>query len=153
MERPLPDPSKSGRRKAARGFRAKSFHLLGLALALIAATYLAPIVFPALSATTLVLSLGLTCLVCYFPLRQLVRLRDLVVPLWWDLFYFATVAGFLWAALLGDAEGMLVMGTPTIVLNVLLCVIVWLIEHRSPLRIYTTGRRYVFISRSAGHEY
>lgn len=143
-------PPKSSGSNAPRRFRATSFHLLGLVLALLVTVYLAPILAAALSITTLVLSLGLTCLVCYFPLRQLARLKDLVVPLWWDLFYFASVAGFVWAALVGDPEGMLVMGMPTIVLNVLLCVAVWLIEYRNPVRIYTTGRRYAFVLRSVG---
>ena len=144
---PRTSPKGSGSR-VPRGFRATSFHLLGLVLALLVTAYLAPILAPALSIATLVLSVGLTCLVCYFPLRQLARLKDLIVPLWWDLLYFASVAGFLWAALVGDPEGMLVMGMPTVVLNVSLCVAVWLIEHRNPIRIYTTGRRYVFVPRS-----
>jgi hypothetical protein len=143
-------PPKSGGSEAPPGFRATSFHLLGLVLGLLVMACFAPILAPALSIATLVLSLGLTCLVCYFPLRQLARLEDLVVPLWWDLFYFASVAGFLWAALVGDPEGMLVMGMPTIVLNVLLCVAVWLIEYRNRVRIYTTGRRYAFVPRSVG---
>lgn len=150
MDPALRTPPMSSGSQAPRGFRATSFHLLGLVLALLVTVCLAPIVAPALSITTLVLSLGLTCLVCYFPLRELARLKDLVVPLWWDLFYFVSVAGFLWAALVGDPEGMLVMGTPTVLLNVLLCVAVWLLEHRNPVRIYTTGRRYVFIPRSVG---
>ena len=142
-------PPKSSDSKVPCGFRATWFHLLGLVLALLVTLYLAPILAPALSPATLALSLGLTCLVCYFPLRQLARLRDLVVPLWWDLFYFASVAGFLWAALVGDPDGMVVMGMPTIVLNVLLCAAVWLIEYCNPVRIYTTGRRYVFVLRSS----
>lgn len=134
---------------APRGVRATWFHLLGLILAVVVTLYLAPILAPALSITTIALAVGLSCLVCYLPLRWLARLEDMVAPLWWDLFYFSSVAAFLWAALAGDPEAMLVMGMPTVVLNVLLCIAVWVIEYRHPVRIYTTGRRYVFVPRHA----
>jgi hypothetical protein len=67
------------------------------------------------------------------------------VAWWWDVHYFASIAAFLWAALVGDPDRMLILGMPAVALNVLLCAAVWLIEHRHPVRIYTTGRRYVFV--------
>lgn len=127
--------------------RARWFHLIGLVLAAVVAVHLAPVLAPALSIANVALAVGLSCWVCYSPLRLIARREDMVAPLWWDLCYFATVAAFLWSALAGDAVGMLVTGMPTVALNVLLCVAVWLIEHRHPVRIYTTGRRYVFVPR------
>ena len=125
--------------------RAAWLHLAGLLLAVAVAVLLTPAIVHAVSLTTIVAALGLTGLVCYFPLRRLSTLENLVVPLWWDLFYFTSVLAFLWALLVGDARGMLVMGVPTIVLNILLCVLIWLIEYRHPVRVYTSGRRYVFV--------
>ncbi len=133
-----------------RGVRAGWYHLAGLVLAVVVAIHLASVLAPALSTATVSLAIALSCLVCYAPLRLLARREDMVAPLWWDLFYFATVAAFLWSALAGDPAGMLVTGAPTVALNVLLCVAVWLIEHRHPVRIYTTGRRYTFVPRHNG---
>ena len=127
--------------------RARWYHLAGLVLAVVVTLLLAPVLTPAISTATVALAAGLSYLVCYLPLRLIARREDMTAPLPWDVFYFATVAAFLWSVLAGDAVGMLVMGAPTVALNVLLCIAVWLIEHRHPVRIYTTGRRYVFVTR------
>jgi hypothetical protein len=125
--------------------RARWLHLAGLILTLLVAWFLGPMLAPAVSAATLVAAIGLAGAFCSLPLRRLVRRADFVAPWWWDLLYFASIAAFLWAALVGDPDGMLVLGMPAVAVNVLLCAAVWVIEYRHPIRIYTTGRRYVFV--------
>ena len=77
--------------------------------------------------------------------RAAAQRADFAAPWWWRLHCFASIAAFLWAALVGDPDRMLILGMPAVAMNVLLCAAVWLIEHRHPVPIYTTGRRYVFV--------
>jgi hypothetical protein len=102
---------------------------------------------PALTASNLAAALALSALLLYQPLRHLASLSERPPPWYWDGLYYATVALFILAFLLGNAWLMVATGLPTVLMNGALGLAALLIEWRRPVRVYISGRRFVFVPR------
>ena len=102
---------------------------------------------PALGASNITVALALSALLLYRPLRHLVTLDERPPPWYWDGLYYATVALFIGAFALGNAWLMVATGLPTVLMSGALGVGALLIEWRRPVRVYISGRRFVFAPR------
>jgi hypothetical protein len=102
---------------------------------------------PELTASSLATALALSALLLYQPLRHLASLNEQPPPWYWDALYYATVALFIGAFAIGNAWLMVATGLPTVLMNGALGLAALLIEWRRPVRVYVSGRRFVFAPR------
>jgi hypothetical protein len=102
---------------------------------------------PDLTASNLLVGLALSGLLLYQPLRHLATLNEQPPPWYWDALYYATVALFLGALAIGSAWLMIATGLPTVLMNGALGLGALVIEWRRAVRVYVTGRRFVFAPR------
>ena len=93
--------------------------------------------------------LGLTGVLLYFPIRALRHMSQDPPPWWTDVLYYASVAVFLAGVELEDANVIVAGGTPTLLLNGVLGIAALFMEQRRQVRIYISGRRYIFSAPSA----
>ena len=81
----------------------------------------------------------------YHPVRALSALSDKAPPWWWDVLYYATVLSFVFGLLIED-PGLVVAGAmPTFANNGVIGVMALVIEKRRNVRVYLSGRRYLFV--------
>ena len=105
------------------------------------------IFMPELTASNLLAGLALSGLLLYQPLRHLAALNEQAPPWYWDALYYATVALFIGAILIGNAWLMIATGLPTVLMNGALGVGALVVEWRRAVRVYVSGRRFVFAPR------
>jgi hypothetical protein len=98
---------------------------------------------PELTVSSLAAAVALSALLLYQPLRHLAALNEQPPPWYWDGLYYATVVLFIGALVTGNAWLMV----PTVLMNGALGVAALLIEWRRPVRVYVSGRRFVFAPR------
>jgi hypothetical protein len=97
----------------------------------------------------IVSALTITTGLLYFSFRSLTTLRDNAPPWWTDVLYYGTVAIFLAGLAYEEASLVVVGGAPTILLNGAAGLLALVIERRHGVRIYISGRRYVFSPKRA----
>jgi hypothetical protein len=102
---------------------------------------------PELTVSSLAAAVALSALLLYQPLRHLAALNEQPPPWYWDGLYYATVVLFIGALVTGNAWLMVATGLPTVLMNGALGVAALLIEWRRPVRVYVSGRRFVFAPR------
>jgi hypothetical protein len=82
-------------------------------------------------------------------MRSLRTLSDTAPPWWSDALYYATVVVFVAGVVSNDANLVVAGGAPTVLLNGLCGLMALIVERRYGVRVYISGRRYVFSSSSA----
>ena len=102
---------------------------------------------PQLSASSVVVALALSALLLYQPLRHLATLNEQPPPWYWDGLYYATVALFIGAIFIRSGWLMIATGLPTVLMNGALGLGALVIEWRGAVRVYVSGRRFVFAPR------
>jgi hypothetical protein len=100
-----------------------------------------------LSLSSVSVALALSAVLIYQPLRHLAALNEQPPAWYWDAFYYATVALFIGAIYIRSGWLMIATGLPTVLMNGALGLGALVIEWRRAVRVYVTGRRFVFAPR------
>jgi len=96
------------------------------------------------------LGAGLLCTagLAYFPLRALHTLSEKAPPWWSDAVYYTTVLAFLGGLAINEANLLVAGGAPTVLLNGVAGAMALVVERRSRVRVYVSGRRYLFCAKT-----
>ncbi len=128
----------------ARWGRAAWIHLsvfFGLALIVYAER---EILAQGLTAASVVAGTILSAGLLNFPVRSLNALSDTAPPWWWDVLYYATVLLFVFGLVMRDLTLVVAGGMPTVAINGLVGLMALVLEKRRNVRVYLSGRRYLF---------
>jgi hypothetical protein len=104
---------------------------------------------PAVNAFNASAALALSVLLVYQPVRNLLALSDQPPPWYWDALYYATVVLFVVALLVDNPWLMIATGLPTVLMNAALGIAALVVESTHPVRVYVSGRRFVFVPRQS----
>jgi hypothetical protein len=102
---------------------------------------------PSVNALNVAVALALSGLLLYQPVRHLMALSEQPPPWYWDALYYATVVLFVSALAVDNAWLMIATGLPTVLMNGALGVASLIVEATKPVRVYISGRRFVFVPR------
>lgn len=96
-----------------------------------------------------VAGVSVSALILYFPAHSLHHLSDRAPPWWVDALYYITVVVFL-AGLVIEQPNLMVTGAaPTFFMNGAGGIMAIVTEKRRGVRVYISGRRYVFVENRA----
>lgn len=82
----------------------------------------------------------------YLPIRAIHNLSEAAPPWWWDALYYSSVTLCLGGLILESSSAIVAGGMPTLVLLGVTTVMSLITEKRRRVRIYVSGRRYLFSS-------
>jgi hypothetical protein len=92
----------------------------------------------------------LTAGMLYFPARSLRALSEAAPPLWTDVLGPAVFVSLFFIGIEVEDVNLAVLGgAPAFLANGIVGILVMLTERRHGLRVYVSGRRYVFSGKSA----
>lgn len=124
--------------------RATWLHLPSFFLSLLALIEARQSIFPGPASWGIWAGLLLTAGLAYLPVRSLNALSDKAPPWWSDVIYYSTVTTFLAGIATHDANLAFVGAIPTVLLNGIGGFMALAVERRHKVRVYISGRRYVF---------
>ena len=90
-------------------------------------------------------ALALSALLVYPPVRNLIAMSEQPPPWYWDALYYVTVVLFVVAVLFDNPWLMIATGLPTVLMNAALGIASLIVEGTHPVRVYVSGRRFVFV--------
>ena len=90
------------------------------------------------------LGLAFSAYLLNLPIRAIHNLSEAAPPWWWDALYYSSVALCLGGLILGNSSAIVAGGTPTLVLLGVTTVMSFITERRRKVRVYVSGRRYLF---------
>ena len=82
----------------------------------------------------------------YLPVRAIRNLSEAAPPWWWDVLYYSSVALCIGGLIRGDENYIVAGGMPTLLLLGVTTVLAVMAEKRRSVRVYVSGRRYLFKS-------
>ena len=88
----------------------------------------------------------LSVFLAYFPIRNLRSLSEAASPWWWDVIYYSSTAVCVGGMVRGDPNLVVAGGLPTLVILGATTVYALITERRRGVRVYLSGRRYLFRS-------